>query len=220
MSDSSSSSRPPSVKVFGSAIVRMPPDTASIIVAVSRIEKEPKAAFAAAREGAASVHACFQKASIKDFGSSHVSLSQSYRYTGGENKFVGYQARITYSIIVRELDRVESLLAGLIASGANELTSVSFQTTRLREVRAEARRRAIAAAKEKAELYCSAAGVSVGRVLSIEDVNPEVLSGRHEGHMHVAQEPTVDDPGEMKAIDPGAITVGAAVNVLYEIVGR
>ena len=47
-------------------------------------------------------------------------------------------------------------------AGANELTSVTFQTTRLKEVRADARRRAVAAAREKAELYCSAAGVSAG----------------------------------------------------------
>jgi uncharacterized protein YggE len=203
------------VKVFGSAIVRVTADTASILVGISRVEKKPKDAFANARSGAQAIHTYLQRAGIKDFGSSRVTLSQKFEYTGRENRFVGYEAKIGYSIILRDLDRVEEVLAGLIDAGANELTSVTFQTTRLKEIRADARRRAVAAAREKAELYCTAAGMSVGRVVAIEDVNPEELSGRYEGHVH--REPIIDDPGELKAIDPGAITVGAAVNVIYEI---
>jgi uncharacterized protein YggE len=66
------------------------------------------------------------------------------------------------------MDKVDPLLSGLIAAGANELTSVTFQTTRLKDLRADARRRPVAAAREKAELYCQAAGVTVGTVLAID----------------------------------------------------
>ena len=31
------------------------------------------------------------------------------------------------------------------------------------------------------------------------------------------REPEIDDPGEIKAVDPGAITVGGAVSILFEI---
>ncbi len=207
------------VKVFGSAIVRVAPDTASILVAVWRLEQEPKAAFARAREAAQAASAFLRKAGVEDFGSSRAALSQEFRYTNGENRFAGYKARFGFNVIVREMDKVDALLTGLIAAGANELTSVTFQTTRLKEIRAEARRRAIAAAREKAELYCEAAGVVAGRVLSIEDVNPELLSGRNEGHAYREPAP-IDDAGEPGAMDPGAITVGAAVNVVYQIEER
>lgn len=203
------------VKVFGSAIVRVTPDIASIVIAVSRLEKQPKDAFTNARRGAQAVQAYLQRSGVKDFGSSRITLSQESRYSNGESRFVGYQAKIGYSIVLRDLDRVEELLTSLIDAGSNELTSVTFQTTRLKEVRADARRRAIAAAREKAELYCAAAGVSVGPILAIEDVNPETLSGRSEGHVY--REPVVDDPGELRAMDPGAIAVGAAVNVVFRI---
>jgi hypothetical protein len=60
------------------------------------------------------------------------------------------------------------------------------------------------------------AGVNVGSVLAINDVNPELMSGRSEGHTY--REPAaVDDMSEPGAIDPGAISVGAAVNVLNRI---
>lgn len=204
------------VKVFGSAVLRVAPDTASIVVAVSRIEQKPDSAFARAREGAQGVNTFLHKTGIKDFGSSRVTLSQEFRYTNGENRFVGYKAKIEFNVVLREMDKGDTILTGLIAAGANELTSVTFQTTRLKDLRADARRRAVAAAREKAELYCQAAGVAVGRVLGIEDVNPEMLSGRSEGHTYREAAP-VDDTGEPGPIDPGAITVGAAVNVVYTI---
>jgi uncharacterized protein YggE len=204
------------VKVFGSAVVRVAPDTASIVVAVSRVEQKPEAAFAKAREGAKGVTAYLHKTGIKEFGSSRVTLSQEFRYASGENKFIVYQAKIEFNVVLREMDMVDAVLSGLIAAGANILTSVTFQTTRLKELRAEARRRAVAAAREKAELYCGAARVAVGGVTAIEDVNPETLTGRSEGHTYREATP-LDDASEPGAIDPGFITVGAAVNVVYRI---
>jgi uncharacterized protein YggE len=219
MSDNGNPPRPAQgVRVFGSAVVRVAPDTASIAVAVSRTEQKPEAAFAKAREAAKAVTAHLHKAGVTDFGTSRVTLSQETRYVNGEQRFAGYQAKIGFNVVVRELDQVDGLIAGLVAAGANDLTAVTFQTTRLRDVRADARRRAVAAAREKAELYCQAAGVGVGDVLAIEDVNPESLSGRGEGHTF--REPAPDDSGEPGAIDPGAITVGAAVQVVYRIEPR
>ncbi len=216
MSDTRSVEKiPNTVKVFGSAILHVAPDNASIVVAVSRLEQKPKEAFAKASRGAEAVHAYLQRAGVKDFGASRVSLSQQFHFTGGERRFLGYQARIGYSVVLRDLDRIEEVLTGLIDAGANELTSVDFQTTRLKEVRADARRRAVAAALEKADVYCRAAGVTLGRVTTIEDANPDALSGRNEGH--VFREPVADDMGEQKAIDPGAIAVGAAVYLICAI---
>ena len=205
------------VKVYGSAVIRVAPDVATIAVAVSRLEQQPEPAFAAARKAAQAVSAFLQGRGLRDVGSSRITLSQEFRFTGGEQRFVGYAARIGFNVVLRDMDQVEETLSGLIGAGANELTSVSFQTSRLRAVRADARRRAIAAAREKAELYCAAAGIAAGDVLVIEDANPEFVTGRNEGHVH--REPVVDDTGELKAMDPAAIAVGAAVTVLYGISG-
>jgi uncharacterized protein YggE len=115
------------------------------------------------------------------------------------------------------LDRMEDVLSGIVDAGVNEIESVDFQTTRLKEVRADARRRAIDAAHEKAENYCTAAGVNLGKIIHIEDVNPDTLHGR-EGH--VTREIQPDDTGEVQVFDPGSITVGAAVSLAFEIMYR
>lgn len=203
------------IKVFGSSLVRVAPDIASILVAVSRLEQEPKDAFTNAHAGAKAVHDYLTSANITEVGSSRVTLTEEHRYDRGESHFAGYKARLGYSIVLRDLDRVEEIVIGLIAAGANELTSVTFETSRLKDIRAEARTRAVAAARQKADVYATASGVTVGDVIAIEDINPEVLSGRYEGH--VRQEPVIDDSGDIQAIDPGAITVGGAVSVVYAL---
>lgn len=83
--------------------------------------------------------------------------------------------------------------------------------------RAEARRQAITAAREKAEVYSAAAGVEVGEVIQIEDINPDQLQGRK---WHSRVEVPLEDDGQVKAFDPSSIVIGGAVMVAYKIRGR
>ena len=73
----------------------------------------------------------------------------------------------------------------------------------------------MAAAREKAENYCRAAGVSLGGVLHMEDINPGVLRGTGEGH--TSSEVSSDDAGPERALAPGSIVVGAAVSISFVI---
>lgn len=207
--------KPFGLSVFGSALLKAAPDCASILASVSRLEQSPPDAFANARMAAQKVAEFLRKAKTPDVGTSRISLSQEFRYTGGESKFIGYQATVDFSIVIRELDRIEEVLSGLVESGANELKSLSLQTTRLKELRAEVRRMAVAAAREKALIYAEAAGIELGEVIHIEDVNPNVLQGRGEGH--VRREPVVDNDMAKQSLDPGSIDVGAAVLIGYSI---
>ncbi len=206
--------QPFGISVFGSAIIRVEPDVASLYFAVSRLEQEPKDAFQKAREGALSVQAFLRQANIDDVGSSRVQLAEEFHYGGSEKRFAGYRASISFHVLLRELDRMEEILAGVINAGANSIRSIDLQTSRLKEVRAEARQRAVEAAREKAELYCKTAGVNLGAVIHIEDANPDLLH-RQEGHRISEIKP--DDEGPLNAFEPGSIVVGGAVFVAFQI---
>lgn len=206
--------RPFGINVFGSSIVRVEPDVASLKFAVSRLKQHPRDAFRDAREGAQSVRAYLAQAEVGDVGSSRITLSEAFRYTGGENRFVGYTAKVSFHVLLYDLERMEEVLSGVIDAGANGIDSVEFQTRRLKEVRKEARQRAVEAAREKAEVYCQTAGVTVGSVIHIEDVSPDQL--RERGG-HVIRETQPDDEGPLRAFDPGSIVVGAAVMVAFRI---
>jgi hypothetical protein len=202
------------INVFGSALIRVDPDIVSLNFAVSRLQQHPKDAFQEVRKASQGVRKYLEQAKVGEVGASRVSIEQSFRYTNGEQKFIGYTASIAFHVLLRQLDRMEEVLTGIVDAGVNEITSVDFQTTQLKEVRAEARRRAVAAAQEKAENYCNAAQVKLGKVIHIEDVNPDTLHGR-EGHVSYEIQP--DDSGEIKVFDPGSITVGAAVIIAFKI---
>jgi uncharacterized protein len=196
------------VSVFGSAVIRVEPDLASLSFGVSWIEKEPQDAFTAAREAAQKVSSFLQSAGIAEVSTSRVELTQAFEYKNNENRSIGYRATIKYHLLLHDLDRMESVLVGVVAAGANIVDAVSLQTSRLKEYRAEARQRAVNAAREKAEIYCQASGVRLGAVIHIEDVNPEIMRS-YQGH--VMREIQPDDEGEIGALNPGSITVNAAV---------
>lgn len=206
--------QPFGITAFGSSIVRVEPDIASLDFSVSRIEQHPKDAFRQAREAAKSVQSYLAQSGLDDYGSSRISLEQTFRYIDRENKFVGYTAKIAFHLLLRQLDRIEEILIGITDAGVNNIESVNYQTSRLKELRAEARKNAVAAARQKAEIYCQAAGVVLGSVIHIEDVNPDQLQGR-EGH--VIREIPLEDDGAVKAFSPGSIVVAGAVLIAYEI---
>jgi uncharacterized protein YggE len=214
MSPTQSIPNPYGINVFGSAIVRVDPDLVSISFSVLRLKKDPKEAFAAAREGAQQVRAFLAQAKLTNFGASPLSLKESFIHTGGEHRFEGYHASIDFHVLLHELERMEEIVAGVINAGANKVTDIEYQTTRLKEIRADTRRRAVEAAREKAENYCKAAGVTLGSVIHIEDINPNVLKG-NVGHGFHETQPDNDET--MNAFNPGSIIVGGAVTVAYEI---
>ena len=198
------------ITVFGSSLIKVEPDIVSLSFAVSRIHQHPKDAFQDVRSSSQSVRKYLEQAKVDEVNTSRVSISQTFRYISGEQKFLGYTAKVAFNVLLRKLDQMEDLLSGIVDAGANEIESVEFQTTKLKELRADARRQAISAAREKAENYCNAAGVTLGKVIHIEDVNPDNLRGR-ESHAEMGI------ANQLQAFDPGNITIGAAVIVAFKI---
>jgi hypothetical protein len=208
-------SNPLGINVFGSALIRVEPDIATLSFGVSSVEKKPDAAFQATRNLAQKVQSYLSKAGIQEVSTSRIRLDTYYEYIEGRNQFAGYSAQVMFTVLLTDLSRIEEILVGVVDAGANIIESTSFQTSRLKELRAEARRRAVEAAREKADNYCRAAGVTLGGVLHIEDVNPDTLRG-FEGHSR-REEPTIDENEPLRAFSAGSIVVRGAVMMTYSL---
>jgi uncharacterized protein YggE len=194
------------VSAYGAANVRRKPDLVRIRFKVIRLEQTPSQAFRAANDAVQAVRRTLREHGVEDAAvdSSRLGLKSSWSY-GTKRKFLGYQCEAAFSIESRALDDVESLLVDLVAVGANEIEDVEFDVGGKRELRAEARRRAVAAAREKAELYAEAAGVRLGDVVHIEDVNPDdPRTQRYHSHSSVSAASDLD-------LAPGSVVVFAAV---------
>lgn len=208
-------SNPLGINVFGSALIRVEPDIASLRFGVSSVEKKPDAAFQATRNLAQKVQSYLTSAGIQEVSTARIRLRQEFDHRTSRRELIGYSALVMFTVLLTDLSRIEEILGGVVDAGANVIENNSFQTSRLKELRAEARRRAVEAAREKAENYCKAAGVTLGNVLHIEDVNPDTLRG-FEGHS-LREEPTIDENEPLRAFSAGSIVVRGAVMLTYSL---
>ncbi len=200
---------------FGSAVIRVEPDLVSLQFGVGRHAVKTRDALKEAQTAAHAVRAYLTRAGVTDVAASRLTLSQTFEYSAGRNKSTGYLAKVTFNVVLTDLNKMEEVLVGVVEAGANEIGSTEFRTTRLKELRMEARRRAVAAAREKAENYCHAAGVTLGAVTAITDQNPNAL--RNTGEQNTTTEEPADDSATARALAPNAIPVGAAVSVTFSL---
>ncbi|MFI6763423.1 SIMPL domain-containing protein [Micromonospora sp. NPDC050417] len=205
--------RPWGITAFGAASVKAVPDLVRIRFKIVRVEQAPAAAFEAARAAVRAVRGVLRQHRIDDSAvdGSRLDLKTATEYVGGARNFVGYQCQAAFAIESGVLDDVEPLLVDVVAAGANEIEGVDFDVIAKRELRAEARRKAVAAARAKADLYAEAAGVRVGAVLHVEDVDPEQPgTSRYRSHAEAAATTAQD-------LAPGHIVVSAAVILGYAV---
>jgi uncharacterized protein YggE len=169
----------PSLTVTGSGKVSARPDMAQIQLGV--VTEAPSAAKALSENNDAMAHlfGALERRGIarKDIQTTHFSVSPQYkRGTHGEHVpvIVGYQVNNAVRVKVRKLDALGQVLDELVQQGANQVQGISFSVTELTPLLDEARRKAVADAHRKADLYAKEAGVEVGRVLLIQEQAPHL----------------------------------------------
>lgn len=87
----------------------------------------------------------------------------------------GYRVNNGVTVVVRDLDNLGGLLDQLVNLGANRIGGLSFDIAKADTLQDEARKKAIANARQRAELYATAAGVRLGKVLVISEDAMHVL---------------------------------------------
>lgn len=142
---------------------------------------------------------------------SRLDLKSAWDGYGEDRRFLGYQCQASFSVESANLDDVQPLLVDLVSAGANEIDAVDFDVTAKAELRAQARAEAVKAARRKAELYADAAGVRLGAVVHIDDVDPEQVGyERYRGH-------GVGGAASGEDLAPGHVVVSAAVILGFAI---
>lgn len=81
----------------------------------------------------------------------------------------GYRVSRSIQMTVTPLEAYEKVLAGLIAAGVDHVGGIQFTIANPESVEAQAREKAIAKARQKAESMTAALGVKLGRILSIQE---------------------------------------------------
>ncbi|MEU6209797.1 SIMPL domain-containing protein [Streptomyces sp. NPDC047023] len=195
------------LSVLGAGSVSAEPRLARVDLAVDLIAPTPKAAFAEAGAAVTRLRAVLRDHEIPDadVSGSRLQLTSQYKGYGADRTFHGYGCVATYTVRTTELGGLDLLIEEAVSAGANRVDAVRFEAEDKPAMRDEARRRAVAAARRKAEVYAEACGVKLGPVIHVEDVDPESMSGHGHGGRPDG------DPEADGDLSPGSVRVDAAV---------
>lgn len=159
-----------SVSAEGSSEAR--PDMATINLGVTT---EGQTAQAALQENARRMNALNQalrRAGIaeRDIQTSNVSVHPQQQYRENQAPLItGYQANNTVTARIRNINNVGRVIDAAVAAGGNTIHGVSFSHSDPDAQLDIARRDAIAEARRRAELYASALGMSVHRIVAVQE---------------------------------------------------
>lgn len=147
---------------------------------------------------------------VTDMQTSGLAVNAQYDYNTQPAKLTSYQAVNGITLRVKDISRLGEILDLVVSAGANQINGLSFDVADKEKALTDARMKAVADAKAKADLMAGAAGTSVGRVISIS-------------------EGTISSPGPMPVqtmradsaaavpIASGEVGLEAQVYVVYEL---
>lgn len=161
------------ISVSGEGVVEAVPDTASVVIGVVSQAKTARQAVTENSQATEAVLASLRQAEIesRDLATSGFSVQPRYNYerNGSEApRIEGYEARNTLTVRVRDLAKLGGILDSAVTTGSNQIGGISFDVADKTPLLDKARAQAVADARRKADIYATAAGVKLGRVLAIE----------------------------------------------------
>ncbi|SJZ93960.1 SIMPL domain-containing protein [Consotaella salsifontis] len=208
------------ISVSGTGEISVKPDMAVTTVTVLRDADTSRAAVDAVNEAAAKVISELKQLGIeaRDLQTSDFSISPRYsnqvpspdRQQNPE--IIGYEARNSVTIRIRDVARIGEVLDRVVTQGVNQGGNISFVVSDPAPARADARRKAVEQARSAAETLAEAAGVKLGRILSINDggeMAPMPVAFAQRGMMKMEDASVPVEVGEN--------TIRANVDMVFEI---
>ncbi len=205
------------VEVSATGEVTLEPDIATFNVQISEKGETTKEAQQRANEKMSQVLTTLRGANIaeRDLKTTALSLRPEYVWVENRQQLVGQIASQSLSVKVRELNQLGSLIDALGEVTSITLTSIVLDKEDKSEGMVEARKRAVAQAKEKAELYANESGLRVQSVVTISEFstasnpyNPRLKA------VALAGEVAYDMATEIPA---GMLTITSTISAVFEM---
>jgi uncharacterized protein len=203
--------------VSGEGKVTVVPDTA--IVSLGIVSSKPT--VAAAQNEANTV---IQKVTddLKKLGvenkylqTGNYSVSPQYDYNAQPAKINGYQVNASLTVTVKDFDKINAVIDAATKDGANTVSGVSLTVdeTKQKELQNQARVQAINDAKTKAQNLAGAAGITLGRIVNVQESgsSPVTLPMMAFDSMGRGAAPQAKTE-----IQPGSTDITTSVTLFYE----
>lgn len=165
------------LSLTGTGEVKARPDTASINSGVVSNAKTAQQALAANSAAMNKMFKELKAAGIadRDLQTSNFNIAPQYKPYDSKNpipqhqRIIGYQVSNGVTVRVRDLAKLGGLIDQMTTAGANRMNGISFYVDKTDNLMEEARRKAMADVRRKADLYADGLGVKLKRVLTINE---------------------------------------------------
>lgn len=211
------------VEISADAEVKAKPDTAFISAGVETIAKTAEAAFTESSDKMKKIYAALKEAGIeeKELSTSGINLYPFRSYTpetDGKENIDEYKADNTISIKMSKMENIGKVIDVLVSQGCNQMSGPNFTVEKQDELLNQARIDAVKKAQTQAELYASNTGLTVKRIISMEE-NVKGFYGNRQPMRMLKAEAASFDAGNTP-ISPEEQSVGVTIRFRYELVKK
>jgi hypothetical protein len=167
--------KPPSITVVGTGESSGKPDLAHIQVGVVTEAATAAEAVRKNNEAMSRLMAMIRKRGIedRDFQTVQFSVSPRYRYDKTQQEpptIAGYQVTNEVHVKLRKLSALGEFMDETVSLGGNQIRGISFEVAEPAKLFDGARRKAMADAQHRALIYAEAAGLKLGKPITIEEL--------------------------------------------------
>ncbi|WP_071460095.1 SIMPL domain-containing protein [Bacillus massilinigeriensis] len=210
MNTKSDLSLPGKLTVQGEATIQIPPDTASTVIGVRSENRELAPAQGENATIIANVTRALMENGVKkeDIQTISYKIEALYQYDEGKQVFRGYRVTHLLKVKLKDISKAGVIIDESTKNGANEVYGVEFSLSQEKQYYEKALQSSIQNAWNKARKLADAAGVHLSAVpVEINEISspPSPIT------------PMVKAFSEGTQLEPGVISVRAAVTVHYEI---
>ncbi|KAA5602250.1 SIMPL domain-containing protein [Blastochloris sulfoviridis] len=168
--------------VLGEARLEVAPDRAFVTAGVTTQGKSARDALAANSRTMTDVLRMLRDAGLEDadIRTGNVSVQPVVAYPAPKNsertpRITGYTVSNQVSVRLADPAKLGEMLDKLVSAGANQVSDIRFGLADEGKLRDSVRADAVKDARRKAELYATAAGTRLGRVMALSEVDAPPL---------------------------------------------
>jgi uncharacterized protein len=190
------------------------PDIANISAGVVTRAASATAAISQNAARMERVRAALKRAGIedRDIQTSSINLNPEYRYQDNQAPVLtGYSASNQVNIRFRDIRNSGRILDALVAEGANQINGPSLSIDKPEAALDEARTKALAAGRARAELYARSLGLRVGKLVSVSE------SGGYSGPQPMVMSRMAVAEAAATKIDPGEQQLQVTLAMTFEL---
>ncbi len=210
-SDEWAEKNPRQVTVVGSGKVQGVPDTLTADVGIEFTAPDVTTAMNQTNDRQQAVINAVTGAGVdrKDISTTEVRLQPEYESSGGA--VTGYRADNSIAVKIHPADTASHVLAVIVGAGgdATRISSVTYSIADDSQLVKDARARAFADAKNRAEQYAQLSGLKLGKVISISEAPG--------GATAMPPAPLRGGVAESVPLEPGQQTVSFSVTAIWQL---